>query len=432
MTDITPASQVALLTRPPAPAAVAPQLSSGSVSLFRDGDWSSQKLELRIADYAPGQRQTIPASMMDAATYVAFNLPIGTVMTLMDNIQPVLAGKSVADLSFCGRSVDLVGTGKTEAVDLMAANVNDCVSCFFWREVELTLGAIELFDDLNFAGNRNTVFLSEWNPGTLWPITDWWLNDKISSMRWKTLSDRQTAVLFENTDGSGAQYNNIKGWGDLKEVSNLPDVRFNDQASSFRWDAIAPVKEIIAPFPITAGSSSSSPGLTSIVEGTNDSSLPLPVTVTLTNTKAQNVTVSTTDKHVAGISSTLSLSATAEVPGMSATATFSVTVNYSYTHSETSTTSETKTVALSIAETINAPPHCSYKASLLVNIGTLPPTLYHTTAERWYTAPMTGAIADPLFNNWYKRIEPVTVSVGGSLASTTSVNMKSTPLRKVA
>ena len=432
MTDVTPASQVALLTRPPAPAAAAPKLASGTVALFVDGDWNSRKLELRIADYAPGQRQTIPSSMMDVATYVAFNLPIGTVMTLTDNMQPVLPGRSVADLSFCGRSVDLVGTGKTEAVDLMAANVNDCVSCFFWREVDLTLGAIELFDDCDFGGNRNTVFLSDWNSGTLYSIVDWWLNDKISSIRWKTLSDRETAALFQNADGSGAQYNNIKGWGDSKEVANLPDISFNDQASSFRWDAIAPVKEIIAPFPIVAGSTSSSPGLTSIVKGTNDSPLPQPVAVALTNTSAQTVTVSTTDKHVLGVSSTLSLSYTAEAPGESATATWSLTVNYSYTHSDTKTTSETKTIALSISETVNAPPNCSYEASLLVNIGTLPPTLYHTTAERWYTAPMNGAIADPLFNNWYKRTEPVTVSVGGSLASTTTVNMKSTPLRKVA
>lgn len=32
--------------------------------------------------------------------------------------------------------------------------MSDCVSAFFWRLVDLDLGAIELFDDSDFNGNR--------------------------------------------------------------------------------------------------------------------------------------------------------------------------------------------------------------------------------------------------------------------------------------
>src|SRR5437763_1182156 len=93
---------------------------------------------------------------------------------------------------------------------------------------QIASGSVMLFfDDSNFGGNRSTIFLSEWNSGTLYSISDWWLQDRISSVRWKTLSDRQTAVLFDNSDGSGDQYNNIKGWGDVKEIASLPDVGFN-------------------------------------------------------------------------------------------------------------------------------------------------------------------------------------------------------------
>ena len=155
-------------------------------------------------------------------------------------------------------------------------------------------------------------------------------------------------------------------------------------ASSFRWDGIVPVKEIIAPFNVVAGSASSSSGLTSVVNGTNNSSLPQPVTVTLNNTDAQTVKVATTDQLVVGISSTFSETASEGVKDISSsTTTWSLTVNYSYTHSDTKTTSETKTIAFSILQTVNAPPNSSYAATLLVNIGKTPPTLYHTTAQRW-------------------------------------------------
>jgi hypothetical protein len=433
MTDISAATQAALLTTLPAPSVPAPQLSSGSVALFRDDNWSSQRLDLRTVDYVPGQRQTIPSFMFDQATYIAFNLPVGTVMTLMDNVQSVQAGKTVADLSGCGRCIDLVGTGRTEAVDLPQVNMNDCISSFFWREVDLDLGAIEVFDDVNFGGNRSAIFLSEWNSGTIYSIADWWLQDRISSVRWKTLGDRQTAALFDNVDGSGDQYNNIKGWGNAKEIASLPDVSFNDRASSFRWDGIVPVKEIIAPFNVIAGTASGSSGLTSVINGTNGSSVQQPVTVTLTNTDAQTVTVTTMDQAVVGVSTTFSLTESAGVKDIDSTsATWSVTLSYSYTHSETKTNSETRTIALSIAETVNAPPNSTYRATLLVNIGQIPPTVYHTTAERWYNVPMTGVQQDPLNNNWYKRVEPVTVSIAGSLASSTTVNIETKPVSQAA
>lgn len=429
MTEITPATQVSLLTRLPAPPAPAPQLSSGTVALFRDDNWSSQRLDVSTDDYVPNQRQRIQSSMNDQATFVAFNLPVGTVMTLTNDVASVPAGKTVADLSGCGPCVDLVGTGKTEAVDLRAVNMNDCVSTFFWREVDLNLGAIELFDDTNFGGNRSTIFLSEWNSGTIYSITSWWLQDRISSVRWKTLGDRQTAILFDNADGTGDQYGNIKGWGNTKEIASLPDVGFNDRASAFRWNGIVPMKEIIAPFTVSSGGAASSSGLTSMITGTNNSSVSQPVTVTLNNTDAQTVTVSTTDQFVVGVSTTISESATAGVKDIaSSTTTWSMTLNYSYSHSDTKTTSETKTIALSISQTVNAPPTTSYVATLLVNIGQIPPTVYRTTAQRWYNVPVTGGVQDPANNNWYKRIEPVTVTITGSLASNTTVNIEATPL----
>ena len=428
MTNITPATQVNLLTKLPAPSGAIPQLASGSVSLFQDNNWNSQRLDLNINDYVPNQRQTIPNFMTDQATYIAFNLPIGTVMTLMDNIVSVPSGGNVADLSGCGRSVDLVGTGQTEAVDLMADNENDCISSFFWRTVDLDIGAIELFGDINFGGNRSTIFLSEWNSGAIYSITAWWLQDQISSIRWRTLNDRQTAAMFDNQDGTGNQYNNIKGWGSTKEISNLADINFNDAISAFRWDSIVPVKEIIAPFNIIASSGTGSSGLSSVVNGTNNSSVEQPVTVSIDNETAQTVTLETMDQTVTGFTYTVTAEESVGIDGAGEKTTWSVGLNFTYTQSTTKTTSETQTIALNISQTINTPPMTNYTATLLVSIGQLPATVYTTTAQRWYTDPVAGSQQDPTNNNWYKRIEPVTVSMSGSLASSATVNINATPL----
>lgn len=255
------------------------------------------------------------------------------------------------------------------------------------------------------------------------------MQDQVTSVKWYTLHDRQTATLYEHGNGSGNQFNGIQGWGNIKSIPQLGDVFFNDAASSFRWDPINPVKEIIAPFTITSTGKEGSTGLTSVVTGTNRSSLAQPVTLQLNNSTAQTVTVTTTDTHVVGVSSTFSLEATSGVPGVASSKTaWSVTLNYSYTHTETKSTSTTSTVALSITQVVNAPPNTSYKATLLVNIGQIPPTVYHTTAQRWYDIPVTGGEADPSNQDWYKRTEPVTVAVAGSLASSTAVDIEATPL----
>jgi hypothetical protein len=116
------------------------------------------------------------------------------------------------------------------------------------------------------------------------------------------------------------------------------------------------------------------------------------------------LTVATTDQTVDGVSSTFSLSESAGVKD------------------------KTQTIALSISQTVNAPPASSYTATLLVYFGEIPPTVYDTTAQRWYKDPVIGAQMDPANNNLYKRVEPVKVTITGSLASRTMVNVHATPL----
>ena len=399
-------------------------LPPGRVRLFVDL-WDGRWLDIDIAEVVAGRRQLVSSSVWDATTLIAWNLPVGTVMTMLADTPP--AGPNIADLSDCGPCVDLIGTGRTETLDLRPLSMNDSISSYFWREVDLDLGAIELFEHDGFTGNRAVIFLAEWERGTVHRINRWYMQDRVSAARWHTLTDRQTAALFEHDDGSGAQFNNIKGWGQVKEVASLGEFGFNDAASSFRWDGVVPKKEIIAPFEVSVGAGGGTFGLTSESSGTNRTTLPQPIVLTLNDTTSQTITATTTDTHVVGTSITVGYKSSVGVEKVShVEKSVSVTLSYSYTHTDTVSRSDTKTIALTIAQTVNVPPQSHYRATLLVTIGKIPPTDYHTTAERWYDVPLTGAVRDPANNNWWKRVEPVTLSMSGSLAVRSNVEVEAT------
>ncbi|TEY44643.1 hypothetical protein BOTCAL_0349g00090 [Botryotinia calthae] len=289
-------------------------------------------------------------------------------------------GKKVVDLSYGNTCLDLVGTRTMEGCELWTSGINDDLSFFFWRNVDLSIGAVELFADGSFTGRCTTIFLSEWESGKVQSFRNWGMNDTCSSLRWKSLGDRQTVTLYDGEDGNGTAYNNVKGWGDIKEVPYMWEVRFNDCISYFRWDRVVSKKAIIAPFNLMASSSANTSGLTSVSKGANNSTEVQPVSASLTNLDSQTVTVETSDQHVTGISSTFSQTFSAGAEGIATSSTqWSVSVNYSYTRIDTSSRSQTKTVNLSVTQTVNAPPKTRYKATLLVTIGQLPATEYVTT-----------------------------------------------------
>jgi hypothetical protein len=301
-------------------------------------------------------------------------------MTLMDRVVPTSSGQNVADLSKTGPSVDLVGVGYTVAVNLTAYKMDDVIASFFWRNVDLTRGAIELFLDPNFTNVRQIIFLDEFESGKIHDLRDWRINDSATSARWRTMVDRQTAALFADPDGKGKAYNNISGSITTKEDPDFRNYGFDDVITSFRWDPVVPIKEVIAPIELTSTTATISGSLVASTSGTNSSSFPQLVTVSISNDDAQTVSISTEDQFATSISSTLSMSATAKagVPGAAeaeATTTWSVTVAFDYTHSVTRSTSTTKSVKLDISQQVTAPPESDWEATLEVKIGQIPPTM---------------------------------------------------------
>jgi len=303
------------------------------------------------------------------------------------------------------------------------------VSSFVWRRVDYNLGAVEIFDDADFKGNRVCLFLSEWSSYDIHSIAKWSLQDSISSIRWKALNDRVTVTLYQNADGSGDRYDNITGYTSQKELSNLKDIRFNDTISSFSWTPMSPKLEVVAPLPLSMEGVAFSGGLVSQQSGTNDSSEKQSVVLTLNDTTSQTITVTTTDQFTTGFKFTVSQKTSGDAGVVKEEVSTSLELSFQYQHTDTTSKADTHTVAISIAQTATIPANSSYTATLNAQLGHISDKEYHTTATRWYDVPVTGGVADSSNNGWYKRTEPVTVRVSGSVAVNWTLYVKAVAIK---
>lgn len=303
--------------------------------------------------------------------------------------------------------------------------MNDIASSWFWREVDLKYGAIELFEHIEFEGARVTIFLSEWLPATYYNIPGWYMDDNMSSLRWWGLVDKQRVMLSEHWNGEGNSYNNIKSWGSSKEVADIATFGFSDRASCFRWDPILPLREIIQPILIsTSGSSAQQVGDTLVYE--NKGNTEQQVSFSVKKTTSQTLTIATEETHVAGITSSLGMSASGGIPGTAETeVSFSLELSYEYTHNKTSETSTTEEVEINVQHTVKAAPKGRTEARLIASLGKVPETWYATKATRWYDQQVTGSVRDNSTQGGgnFKREEIITVQVAGGLVSSTRISV---------
>jgi hypothetical protein len=176
---------------------------SGTFSLFADASWQSTSRNLYVSDYFEKERQSVANTyLQDKATWVSFNLPVGIVVTLMENVTTLQEGQSVGDLSGAGRCIDLIGTGDVISIDLNAYGMNDRVSCWFWRKVDFSNGSVQLYTDPNYFGIRNVLFFCEWASSSIYSIDGWHMNNRLSSIKWPYLNPCQEVTFYSNADGS--------------------------------------------------------------------------------------------------------------------------------------------------------------------------------------------------------------------------------------
>ncbi|KAG6999287.1 hypothetical protein G7Y79_00036g072430 [Physcia stellaris] len=409
------------------PTPAPPYIPSGVVRLFASESWNSKQVDLNIYDYVANRRQRLPNSMIDDAEWVAWNLPVGAVMTFTDHVpnQP----SNAASLEGGGRTLDLIGSGQTRAGSLRANEMRNNPAAFWWREVDLWQGAVQFFADPNCTGNFATIFLNEWPRDTLINMSGWWIEDATSAVSWKALTDRQTVTLIQNRDGSGKRYDNIKGWGSFKEVGNLDDYDFDDTLSCFLWSSKDPKKEIIDPIKLPKSANANSTSFTSNHAGDNRTDLAQKTTLRLRQEEAQTLTVETSDSQHTGMSIKLTQTERAGAEGIATSeTTVEIGFTYDFTTTKTVTRTSSKTIAVEIEQEFNVPAQKHFVADITASIGTYPPADYHTRATRWYDYAVPNGVRDPAENNWYKREEMITFRLSGSLTSDITWHMEASRL----
>ena len=88
------------LTFPPSLGTLPDTIDPGVVALFKDAEWDSDRYDIRINDWPMKERQLFSSDFWDTASWVAWNLPVGIVVTLADfRPPPNDPGRLVGDLS---------------------------------------------------------------------------------------------------------------------------------------------------------------------------------------------------------------------------------------------------------------------------------------------------------------------------------------------
>lgn len=218
----------------PVTSSAPPFLPSGTVRLFKDATFNSEFYDIVIKDDDfRAAKSIVDSPMQDQATWCAYNLPVGVVVTLTDDI--------FTDIyNVPSRHADLVGTGSTESVDFTLINCDKCISAYFWRRVNHALGGFTAFELTDFGGNRRMFFLSDYVEGNNYNLgyqNDWW-NDRVNSIKWGALGITRLVTFFEHIDGGGSKFELVCGW--TSPVSQIADLNANGQnfggkISSFSW-----------------------------------------------------------------------------------------------------------------------------------------------------------------------------------------------------
>jgi hypothetical protein len=238
--------------RPDAPVAIItegitmsfPAQPSGTVTLYADNNWTSTSHTIALSALAKDYRHDLPKTMQDRATWIAFNLPVGTVATLTDEVTDVRQGPIADLMRHTGRLVDLIGTGKTESVDLTTCNMNDCASTFMWRTPNMRGGMVELFEKINYEGNRTVIFPSEWpmyDGNNAHSMAGWYIDARTSSAKFNKILEGFTFRLVARLD---AVSDEKKGYLISEGSREVPDFRpvttearhgLNDCVAGFAW-----------------------------------------------------------------------------------------------------------------------------------------------------------------------------------------------------
>lgn len=415
-------------------------IQPGQIELYKDNNWKSQSLTIdtNSSQYPEGFSFLFSGtSLENAATWIAFNLPPGTVCTLFNNGVTLSNSYNFAGEGIC---VDLIGNGQVQTVDLVAYGANDVLSGGIWRQVDASEGWFQIFSDSNSSGPFNTIFFAEWTTGTVNSLDGWWINKKASSINYPCLTPPQLLMLTTNTNGTGAQLvlGATNAFGSFAEPAtvNLTDRGMNDNIQAFKYSVIQPEKAVIQS--VTSNYTAAiSPGQTveESISGTNATSEPIEITLQVAQTQTYTVNTQTTLQYSMSATVSSTLTVTEGIPDEDSVS-GSITSSFTTESSESTSQSYTSEQSFQLGQQIvfSAPPQTNYNATASVSYGSLPtdpPIQVTTTGQFYYQQKLPGAVLDPATQLWVLRT-PVVVNLGGVVGSQVVFNSSATPISGVS
>ncbi|MBK8263452.1 MAG: hypothetical protein IPK80_19180 [Nannocystis sp.] len=402
-----------------------PQLNQ--IILFEHGSYNGQTRVIDLNNFTPNAVHSFSGtSMQDKASSVRWCLPPGRVVTFCEHVK----SPRLPDLSGLGRTIDLIGDGTVREWNLTSRGVGDCLSAFFWRNVDLERGYLIFYRDSQYSDYRQTVFLSEWAPNQAHSVSSWAIQDRMSSVQWVKLDPRVIVELYDTSSGGGSSYRNIVRRdpnGGVEGISSLSSVGMQDKVSSFKIVEKLPVVEEIQAieidrrqFPrksVTIESKGS-------VTGTQNASI---YTANVTKSWTESSTVTVEQSHSTGgtLSYQYSTGGTAFAKN-----TISVSLRYDYTHTRSDSSSKSEVIQISHQESYPIPPNHAWKFQLILRYDQID-TEFTTHATRWYDIPLLGTTEDTTKipgRTLYRRVEAVKGVLKGNFAFKTESVFDATPL----
>lgn len=397
-----------------------PSIASGTVVLFADNNWTSTQWTIDTKNTLQNSPYRLPACINDNATWVAWNLPVGTFVTLSND--PFNSVETVRN----SVTFDCLGTGKTETVDLRNVGINDCVSAYMWDTFNTDLGYIACYEDRYRGGARLLIFMDRYAPNTNYDISSWWFKSRISSIDWSQLGDIISFHFWQGNNKSGQCYNNAYGWNPNKYEADMDQLGQNDMFTSFTWNYLSPKREeySAASFPvITSGDAKST--VVEETSGTNEFDQTITKTLTINKQDASSITTEVSNTVAYGWSVTVSVSYTpaSETGGYGGSV--SVTGHGDYSTTTSNTTTQSTSLDINVQDTFTIPAKCKFKISLSVQILELPAQTITVPVKRWYPSPVKNSEKD---GTLWVRQEFVAVRLAGGVSSKNIIHTEYTPL----
>jgi len=425
----------AVVTPYPNPNGLAPDvlIPPGTVLLYADANWSSESLALTTGSSISSRQYSFAGTALEnKATWVAFNLPTGAVMTLLATPNSGTAGEPY-NFANCGVCVDLIGNGLVQTVDLASVGANDCLSGYIWRTVNFDDGLFQLFENANFTGKRNCFFLGEWSE-SFHSLDKWAISGLASSAYFNALSV-QSFTLYDNATGtttSTTAPNSVAyaGWLDVSSMANFTAQAFDNKTLGWSWSLLTPLFSTVAPFSVTVENVTQDPSLsvTSTITGSNAGGATILDEVSVTSENQQSMTLSVSDSQTTGSVHDFkwTVEESAEVGGTGEKSSYDINMSFSQDHSRTEEkqTTVTETITLQVDQQVSVPANCSYSSTLTVYFSAIPRTPFTAPGSFYYDQPVPGSVLDPdMSASMNKPIYVVTQDVtgffGGGIAADT-------------